>query len=85
MQRLSAEQAGNDLEPVVCREYPEVTKHLAWLRQAAPAWVTGSGACVFAAFETESAAREVWKQAPAGMQGFVAQGLARHPLQHLAR
>ena len=73
--------AGNDLEPVVCREYPEVARHLDWLRQAAPAWVTGSGACVFAAFPSESAARRVLQQAPADMQGFVAEGLARHPLR----
>ena len=82
---FSVEQAGNDLEPVVCREYPEVARHLAWLKQAAPAWITGSGACVFAAFPTEKAARRVWKQAPKGMRGFIARGLARHPLRALAR
>ena len=82
---FSVEQAGNDLEPVVCREYPEVARHLAWLRRAAPAWVTGSGACVFAAFSTEQAARRVLDQAPAGMRGFIARGLARHPLHDLAR
>jgi 4-diphosphocytidyl-2-C-methyl-D-erythritol kinase len=82
---FSVEQAGNDLEPVVCREYPEVARHLAWLKRAAPAWVTGSGACVFAAFPTEKAARRVWKQAPTGMRGFIARGLARHPLRALAR
>ena len=82
---FSVEQAGNDLEPVVCREYPEVAQHLAWLRQAAPAWVTGSGACVFAAFPTEGAARRLWGEAPAGMQGFIARGLERHPLRDLAR
>ncbi len=80
---FSVEQAGNDLEPVVCREYPEVARHLAWLRQAAPAWMTGTGACVFAAFPTEGAARQVWERAPKGMRGFIAQGLARHPLRHL--
>lgn len=85
MQRFSVERAGNDLEPVVCREYPAVAKHLEWLRQAAPAWVTGSGACVFAAFDTEGGAREVWARAPAGMRGFIARGLARHPLHDLAR
>lgn len=84
MQRFSAEQAGNDLEPVVCREYPEVAQHLDWLRQTAPAWVTGTGACVFAAFGTERAARELWARAPAGMRGFIARGLARHPLRDLA-
>ncbi|HEX9686935.1 MAG TPA: 4-(cytidine 5'-diphospho)-2-C-methyl-D-erythritol kinase [Burkholderiales bacterium] len=82
---FSIEQAGNDLEPVVCREYPEVARHLAWLRRAGPAWVTGAGACVFAAFPTEQAARQVWNEAPAGMQGFIARGLARHPLRDLAR
>jgi 4-diphosphocytidyl-2-C-methyl-D-erythritol kinase len=82
---FSVEQAGNDLEPIVCREYPEVARHLAWLRQAVPAWVTGAGACVFAAFPTEQAARRVWERAPEGMRGFIAQGLTRHPLRDLAR
>jgi len=82
---FSAGLAGNDLESVVCREYPEVARHLDWLRQAAPAWVTGTGACVFAAFPAESAARGVWEQAPKGMRGFVAEGLPRHPLRELAR
>jgi 4-diphosphocytidyl-2-C-methyl-D-erythritol kinase len=82
---FSAVLAGNDLEPVVCREYPEVARCLDWLKQAAPAWVTGAGACVFAAFPAESAARRVLEQAPKDMRGFVAQGLARHPLRDLAR
>lgn len=82
---FSASLAGNDLEPVVCREYPEVARRLEWLRQAAPAWVTGTGACVFAAFPEEGAARRVLEQAPGDMQGFVAQGLERHPLRDLAR
>jgi 4-diphosphocytidyl-2-C-methyl-D-erythritol kinase len=82
---FSAAPAGNDLEPVVCREYPEVARCLAWLRQIGPAWVTGTGACVFAAFPAESAARRVLEQAPGEMRGFVAQGLARHPLRDLAR
>jgi 4-diphosphocytidyl-2-C-methyl-D-erythritol kinase len=82
---FSAGLAGNDLEPVVCREYPEVARHLDWLKQSAPAWVTGTGACVFAAFPTENAARQVLEQAPRGMRGFVARGLARHPLRDLLR
>src|SRR5262245_43268170 len=80
---FSIELAGNDLEPIVCREYPQVARHLAWLRQAGPAWVTGSGACVFAAFATESAARQVWERVPAGTRGFIARGLERHPLHEL--
>lgn len=70
----------NDLEPVVCRHYPEVARHLAWLRQHGAARMTGSGACVFAEFSTEAEARTVWRQLPATMRGVVARGLDRHPL-----
>ena len=70
----------NDLEPVVCRRYPEVARHLAWVRQHGAAQMTGSGACVFAEFSTEVEARAVWRQLPATMRGVVARGLDRHPL-----
>lgn len=84
---FSMGQAGNDLEPVVCGQYPVVAEHLTWLqgklRGNGQAWVTGAGACVYAAFPTESAARRVWEQAPTGMRGFVARGLERHPLHDL--
>lgn len=81
---FSAAQGYNDLEPVVCREYPEVARHLQWLKQAAGATMarmTGSGACVFAEFATESAARTAQAQVPADMSGFVARGLDRHPMR----
>jgi len=74
-------QGQNDLEPVVTARYPEVAAQLAWLRQHRPqARMTGSGACVFAEFATEAEARALHTQLPAGMNGFVAQGLERHPL-----
>lgn len=85
IQSFSVEPAGNDLEPLVCREYPEVARHLGWLRQFAPAMMTGSGASVFAGFATENAARDVLARLPATMKGFVAQGLMQHPLRDLAR
>jgi len=84
IQSFSVGSAGNDLEPLVCREYPEVARHLEWLRQFAPARMTGSGAGVFADFGTESAARGVLARLPATMKGFVAQGLMQHPLRDLA-
>jgi 4-diphosphocytidyl-2-C-methyl-D-erythritol kinase len=80
---LQAGDTVNDLQAVAVREYPEVARHLAWLSQHGAAMMTGSGSCVFAAFETEAAAREVLAQRPAGMQGFVARGLAGHPLNDL--
>jgi 4-diphosphocytidyl-2-C-methyl-D-erythritol kinase len=88
MQRFSAgwlaEHAANDLEPLVSHIYPEVSRHLDWLRQHGPAFMTGSGASVFAAFDSEHEAREIFARLPAGMRGFVARGLDRHPLWALA-
>jgi 4-diphosphocytidyl-2-C-methyl-D-erythritol kinase len=71
----------NDLEPVAVKRSPEIAAHLAWLRARSPqARMTGSGACVFAEFATEGAARKVLGELPGAMRGFVARGLERHPL-----
>jgi 4-diphosphocytidyl-2-C-methyl-D-erythritol kinase len=80
---FSVVPGNNDLEPVVCRHYPEVARHLAWLKQFGAALMTGSGACVFAEFSTEADARAVLRQLPATMRGVVARGLDRHPLWSL--
>src|SRR5258708_40269319 len=78
-------QGRNDLEPVVTARYPESAAQLAWLRSRCPrARMTGSGACVFAEFETKALADAVQSQLPGGMSGFVAQGLERHPLRDRA-
>jgi 4-diphosphocytidyl-2-C-methyl-D-erythritol kinase len=78
-------QGRNDLEPVVTARYPEVAAQLAWLKSRCPrARMTGSGACVFAEFETKAPADAVQSQLPGGMSGFVAQGLERHPLHDRA-
>ncbi len=84
---FSIEHGHNDLEPVVCRLYPEVARHLEWLKRlddARIAAMTGSGACVFAEFTTEQAARSALSQVPSGMNGFVAQGLDHHPMHDFA-
>ena len=77
---FSAGMGRNDLQPVVIIRYPEVARHLEWLARFGEARMTGSGACVFASFETEAAARKVLNQLPETMLGFVAQGLDKHPL-----
>lgn len=77
---FSVASGQNDLEPVVCRHYPEVARHVAWLKQFGAARMTGSGACVFAEFGAASEALAVLRQMPATMQGVVARGLDRHPL-----
>lgn len=78
--RFSAGMGHNDLQPVVVSRYPEVARHLEWLGQFGEVRMTGSGACVFASFGTEYAAWDVLRQLPETMQGFVAQGLDKHPL-----
>jgi len=75
---------GNDLQAVACKLYPAVAEHLAWLEKFAPALMTGSGACVFAEFDTEVEARAVLQQLPDNMRGFVAHGLQQHPLKDFA-
>ncbi|MDO8932879.1 MAG: 4-(cytidine 5'-diphospho)-2-C-methyl-D-erythritol kinase [Rhodocyclaceae bacterium] len=72
---------GNDLEAVACRLYPAVAEHLRWLRQRAPARMSGSGACCFAEFAAADEARAALAALPATMRGFVACGLDRHPLE----
>jgi len=83
---LSTHRLQNDLQPVVCKLYPEVERHLAWLAQFAPAMMagpmmTGSGACVFGGFGDEAEARAVLRKLPPDMRGIVARGLQRHPLK----
>ena len=70
----------NDLEAVVTARFPVVREHLEWLRQHGNARMTGSGSCVFAAFESRDAAQRVIGALPGSMSGFVAQGLTHHPL-----
>ena len=77
-------QGHNDLEPVACARFPAVAEHLDWLRQFAPAaLMTGSGACVFAGFPSRGEAEGVLSRQPAGMTGWVAEGLPAHPLATL--
>ena len=77
-------QGHNDLEPIACIRFPAVAEYLYWLRQhAANALMTGSGACVFAGFSNRATAEAVFQQLPAGMNGWLADGLKKHPLVDL--
>jgi len=70
----------NDCLPVVRRRHPQVARALDWLQPHAAAQLTGTGACVFAAFADEAQARAVQDQLPDDLPGFVARGLNRSPL-----
>ena len=76
----------NDCAAVVYRRYPEVAAAAAWLARHGPTRLTGTGACVFAAFPSADRARRVLGRLPPGWKGFVARACNRSPLhEHLAR
>ena len=70
----------NDCEPVVRRRFPAVAEALDWLAQFAPARLTGTGSCVFAAMPDEARASEVLERLPRRWTGYVVRGLNRSPL-----
>ncbi|HBR6970609.1 TPA: 4-(cytidine 5'-diphospho)-2-C-methyl-D-erythritol kinase, partial [Klebsiella aerogenes] len=72
---------GNDCEVIARKRFREVDATLSWLLEYAPSRLTGTGACVFAEFDTESAARQVLEKAPEWLQGFVARGINVSPLK----
>ncbi len=80
------EQGGkNDCENVVCQRYPEVKKAIKWLNNFSDAKLTGTGACVFAAFSNENQAKAVLAQAKSlakdnGWQCFLAKGINQSPV-----
>jgi 4-diphosphocytidyl-2-C-methyl-D-erythritol kinase len=77
---------GNDCQSVVCERYPEIASALRWLGRFAEARLTGTGACVFAAFQDQREARRVHRLLPPPWRGLVARGANLSPLRRaLAR
>ena len=76
-----AEPYHNDLEAVATALYPPVQQALSWLSRFGQARMSGSGACVFAAFATREQAQLVAQQAAADCGVEVVRSLAQHPHQ----
>ena len=70
----------NDCQPIARKRFCEVEQLVSWLLEYAPSRMTGTGACVFAEFNSEHEAREVLRQIPAWVSGFVAKGVNVSPL-----
>lgn len=75
----------NDLQAVVLNAFPAVARSFNALRAASQksifgARMTGSGACVFAAFAREADARDAFATVSLEHDGFVARGLDCHPM-----
>jgi 4-diphosphocytidyl-2-C-methyl-D-erythritol kinase len=70
----------NDCEGVVRARAPEVAEALDWLARFAPARLTGTGSCVFAACESAAQAERLAAQVPDRWASFVAAGLNTSPV-----
>jgi len=70
----------NVCEPVVRNLYPQVAAALDWLSEYAPARMSGTGACVFAAFDSLEQAEGVKSRVPENWSGFVARAMNRNPV-----
>lgn len=70
----------NDCEPIVRKHYPAVSAALDWLNEFAKARLTGTGSCIFAAFESELTARQIAAQVPKTWVGWVAKGVNQSPV-----
>ena len=70
----------NDLQPVATHLFPPVAEAVEWLGSYGDARMTGSGACVFCAFSSESEAAAVLAMVPRIWAAWKAQSLQRHPM-----
>ncbi|WP_158367408.1 4-(cytidine 5'-diphospho)-2-C-methyl-D-erythritol kinase [Candidatus Williamhamiltonella defendens] len=61
----------NDCEPIVRKHFPKVDELLSLISKYAPARLTGTGACIFSEFNTESEAHDILEKVPKGIYGFV--------------
>ena len=67
----------NDLQPVVESRYKQVSTAIKWMSNHGPAMMTGSGACVFASFQSQVEAQRVAEAAKGEFSVFVAKGINR--------
>jgi len=72
--------ARNDCESIVRQLYPEVDEALLWLNKWGPAKMTGTGSCVFLAFDSRLDAERVAGEVPERWSTFVAEGLNKSPV-----
>lgn len=84
LETLLAQKWENDCEKVVRDHYSEVEDLMSKLLKYATFRLTGTGACIFAEFDSEAEARAVFAHKPTNVFGFVAKGQNVSPLhQHL--
>jgi 4-diphosphocytidyl-2-C-methyl-D-erythritol kinase len=70
----------NVCEKVACALYPEIQQTIDWLSQYGVAKMSGTGACVFAAFDSLEQAEGVKSRAAEYWESFVVKAMNRNPV-----
>ncbi len=70
----------NVCEKVACKLYPEIQLAIDWLNQYGNARMTGTGACVFAAFDSLEQVEGVVSRAPEKWDSFVTKAMNKNPV-----
>ena len=75
-----AGQHQNDCVEVVCQRYPSVQNALVDLSGFSEARLTGTGACVFAQFDSKELATSAYQSLKSKWQVYLAKGINQSPL-----
>ncbi len=75
------EKLGNVFEPIVVKQHPEIAEVIKYLGQYSKARLTGTGACVYSAFNSKDDAEQVMATMPDHWAAFIVKGLNQSPLQ----
>jgi 4-diphosphocytidyl-2-C-methyl-D-erythritol kinase len=70
----------NVCEPIACQLYPDIQKAIDWLSQYSKAKMTGTGACIFASFDSLEQAESVRSLAPERWSAFVVKAMNQNPV-----
>ena len=73
-------KTGNDFEPIVRQDYPVIAEALDFLNHFAPARLSGTGSCIFAALDTKIQAELLQEKIKSRYQSFISKGLTTSPL-----
>lgn len=77
------EQGGiNDCQQLVENIYPQVKDAVNWLNKYAQAQLTGTGACIFASFDSYDTAQQILCKMPEHLSGFIAKGINQSPVTY---
>jgi len=82
--RFLSDGGDNDCTNLVRTVYPAVGRALDWLDGFGDARLTGTGACIYAAFEDLHTARGALDKLPGGWSAFIARGCNLSPLRAFA-